>query len=105
MNRINLEQAIEIAHSKYKSKQYHQVKQILQQILQHSNENINVYLLMGNVHYCLSEYQQAVEIYSYVTKIAPGMAAVHVNLGNSYAKLECFDNAIMKKRLLLILVF
>jgi hypothetical protein len=95
MNRINLEQAIEIAHSKYKSKQYHQVKQILQQILQHSNENINVYLLMGNVHYCLSEYQQAVEIYSYVTKIAPDMAAVHVNLGNSYAKLECFDNAII----------
>ena len=47
MNRINLEQAIEIAHSKYKSKQYHQVKQILQQILQHSNENINVYLPIG----------------------------------------------------------
>jgi len=94
MNRINLEQAIEIAQSKYKSKQYHQVKQILQQILQHGSENIGVYLLMGNVHYCLSEYQQAVEVYSYVTKIAPNMATAHVNLGNSYAKLKCFDDAI-----------
>ena len=64
MNQINLDQAIEIAQSKYKSKQYHQVKQILQQILQYvtgkelinkllkylllfhysSNQNIRIYI-------------------------------------------------------------
>ena len=93
MNRINLEQAMEIAQSKYKSKQYYQVKQILQQILQHGGENIGAYLLMGNEYYCLSEYQQAVEVYSYVTKIAPNAAVSYVNLGNSYAKLKCFDDA------------
>ena len=94
MNRINLEPAIGIAQSKYKSKQYHQVKQILQQILQHGSEDIDVYLLMGNAHYCLSEYQQAVELYSYATKMAPNMPISYVNLGNSYAKLKYFDDAI-----------
>ena len=84
---------MEIAQSKYKSKQYYQVKQILQQILQHGGENIGAYLLMGNEYYCLSEYQQAVEVYSYVKKIAPNAAVSYVNLGNSYAKLKCFDDA------------
>ena len=53
MTKISSEQAIQIAHECYQSKHYKQATRILQRLVQHGVQDDRIYLLMGNVHYCL----------------------------------------------------
>ena len=67
MKKIDLQQAISIAYKYYQSKQYSQVKHILQPLIQHGVQSIDIYYFMAAAHYCLDEYEQAVEAYHGMT--------------------------------------
>ena len=94
MKPISLEQAIQIAQACYASKSYRQVKQILRRIIQHGAQNADIYLLMGNTNYCLSEYEQAIDAYLHGLQIKPDFADLHANLGNAYVRLQAYEAAI-----------
>ena len=57
MKKIDLQQAISIAHKYYQSKQYSQVKHILQPLRQHGVQSIDIYYFMAAAHYFLDEYE------------------------------------------------
>ena len=53
MKKIGLERAIQIALEYYQLKQYKQVTEILQPLIQHGIQDDGIYLLVGNAYYCL----------------------------------------------------
>ncbi|MFP6723151.1 MAG: hypothetical protein VCF25_23200 [Candidatus Poribacteria bacterium] len=48
MKKVSREQAIQIAKECYQSKQYRQVTQILQRLIQYGVQDDDIYLLMGH---------------------------------------------------------
>ena len=94
MKKIDLQQAISIAHKYYQSKQYSQVKHILQPLRQHGVQSIDIYYFMAAAHYCLDEYEQAVEAYHCGIQMNPDFAILHAGLGNAYVQLKFYDAAI-----------
>ena len=94
MKKIDLQQAISIAHKYYQSKQYSQVKHILQPLIQHGVQSIDIYYFMAAAHYCLDEYEQAVEAYHRGIQMNPDFAILHAGLGNAYVQLKFYDAAI-----------
>ena len=94
MKKISLQQAVSIAHQHYQSKQYRQVKHILQPFIQHGVQSVDISYFMASAHYCLDEYEQAVEAYHCGIQINPDFAILHAGLGNTYVQLEFYDAAI-----------
>ena len=106
MKKISLERAIQIALEYYQLKQYKQVTEILQPLIQHSIQDDGIYLLVGNAYYYLGQYQLAVQAYSEGIRIHADSVDLHANLGNTYIRQGYYDNAIdsYNMRLLLILI-
>ena len=98
MKKIDLQQAISIAHKCYQSKQYKKVKRILQPFIQRGVQSVDVCYFMASAHYCLDEYEQAVEAYHCWIEINPDFAILHTGLGNTYVQLEFYDAAINSYR-------
>ena len=94
MTKISSEQAIQIAHECYQSKHYKQATRILQRLVQHGVQDDRIYLLMGNVHYCLSQYQLATQAYLNGIQMDTNSAVLHANLGNAYVQQGLYDSAI-----------
>ena len=94
MKKIDLQQAISIAYKYYQSKQYSQVKHILQPLIQHGVQSIDIYYFMAAAHYCLDEYEQAVEAYHRGIQMNPDFAILHAGLGNAYVQLKFYEAAI-----------
>jgi len=83
-----------MAHKHYQLKQYVQVKRILQLFIQRGVQSVDVCYFMASAHYCLDEYEQAVEAYRCGIEINPDFAILHTGLGNTYVQLEFYDVAI-----------
>jgi len=49
---------------------------------------------MAAAHYCLDEYEQAVEAYHRGIQMNPDFAILHAGLGNAYVQLKFYDAAI-----------
>ena len=94
MKKISLERAIQIALEYYQLKQYKQVTEILQPLIQHSIQDDGIYLLVGNAYYYLGQYQLAVQAYSEGIRIHADSVDLHANLGNTYIRQGYYDNAI-----------
>ena len=94
MTKISSEQAIQVALKCYQSKHYKQTTKILQRLVQHGVQDDRIYLLMGNVHYCLSQYQLATQAYLNGIQMDTNSAVLHANLGNAYVQQGLYDNAI-----------
>ena len=94
MKKISLERAIQIALEYYQLKQYKQVTEILQPLIQHSIQDDGIYLLVGNAYYYLGQYQLAVQAYSEGIRLHADSVDLHANLGNTYIRQGYYDNAI-----------
>ena len=94
MKKISLEQAIQIALEHYQLKQYKQVTQILQPLIQHGVQDNDIYLLIGNAYHCLGQYQLAIQAYLGGLHIDPDSADLYVNLGNAYIQRGSYYDAI-----------
>ena len=94
MKKISLERAIQIALEYYQLKQYKQVTEILQPLIQHGIQDDGIYLLVGNAYYCLGQYQLAVQAYSEGIRLHADSVDLHANLGNTYIRQGYYDNAI-----------
>ena len=94
MKKISLQQAISMAHKHYRFKQYIEVKRILQPFIQRGVQSVDVCYFMASAHYCLDEYEQAVEAYRFGIEINPDFAILHAGLGNTYVQLEFYGAAI-----------
>ena len=94
MAKISLEDVIEIALEHYQLKQYKQVVEILQPLIQRGINGGGIYLLVGNTYYCLGQYQLAVQVYSEGVGRYTGSADLHANLGHSYIRQGSYDIAI-----------
>ena len=86
MKMANYEQIIQIVRAYYKSKQYQQVKSILRQFIQQGVQRDEIYFLIGNAHYCLDEYKQAMKAYHHAIQINPNVAIFYANLGKTYVQ-------------------
>ncbi|HIC01005.1 TPA: tetratricopeptide repeat protein [Candidatus Poribacteria bacterium] len=93
MKKVSREQAIQIAKECYQSKQYRQVTQILQRLIQYGVQDDDIYLLMGHAYYCLGQYQQAIQAYLNGIQIADS-AVCHANLGDAHVQQGCYNDAI-----------
>ena len=49
---------------------------------------------MAASHYCLDEYEQAVEAYRRAIQINPDFAILHFGLENTYVRLRLYDTAV-----------
>ena len=75
---------------------------ILQQFIQNGVQSIDIYYFMAASHYCLDEYEQAVEAYRRAIQINPDFAILHFGLGNTYdfglgntyVRLRLYDAAV-----------
>jgi len=94
MKKISLERAIQIALEYYQLKQYKQVTQILQPLIQHGVQDDGIYLLVGNAYYCLGQYQLAIQAYLDGIYINTDSADLYANLGNAYIRRGSYDSAI-----------
>ena len=94
MKKVSRKQATQIARECYKSKQYRQVTQILQRLIQHGVQDDATYILTGNAYYCLGQYQQAIGAYLNGIHMNADSAICHANLGNAYVQRRSYSDAI-----------
>ena len=94
MTKISSEQATQMVQGCYQSKHYKQATRILQRLVQHGVQDGRIYLLMGNVHYRLAQYQLATQAYLNGIQMDTNSAVLHANLGNAYVQRGLYDNAI-----------
>jgi tetratricopeptide (TPR) repeat protein len=94
MKKISLKQVVQIALEHYRLKQYKQVTQILQPLIQHGVQDNDIYLLIGNAYHCLGQYQMAIRAYLGGLHIDPDSADLYVNLGNAYIQRGSYYDAI-----------
>ena len=67
---------------------------LYQKILSINPEEPDALNLLGIIHFCNDEFDQAFKLHSMAIESKPGVADFHNNLGNVYLRLEQFDLAM-----------
>ncbi|SKB13318.1 hypothetical protein PL11201_490053 [Planktothrix sp. PCC 11201] len=93
-NLIEIENSIKTAETYFEQKNYQQVVQECQKVIQLYPNTVEAYHLLGKALQGLGKPEEALKWYQYIVNFKPNEAIVHANLGNLYAQLKQWKPAI-----------
>lgn len=78
----------------FHNSQYKKALEKLTQYLSHVKDDVNAILLAGNLHYQLSNFEEAISYYTKVLKINPSNFQANFNIANAYYQIGNLDFAL-----------